>query len=28
MYIYDTDNKLQNRLNVLPDLDASIFLEL
>ncbi|RIA87679.1 hypothetical protein C1645_668178, partial [Glomus cerebriforme] len=28
MYIYDIDNKLQNRLNVLPDLDASILLEL
>ena len=28
MYIYDTDNELQNRLNVLPDLDASILLEL
>ncbi|RIA99745.1 hypothetical protein C1645_667870, partial [Glomus cerebriforme] len=28
MYIYDTDNELQNRLNVLPDLDTSILLEL
>ena len=28
MYIYNTENELQNKLNVLPDLNTSILLEL